>query len=128
MAVKIRIWNGFIMRGRIGKKSIASKLRFSFLILALLGVIIGTFGVVSLQLVGGSAEDLYNENILGLTTISNTFAEFQSVRNRLTQLLFVASDDNVADMVTSATQTVSELEEKREDSVNSDQEIGRAHV
>jgi len=109
------------MRGRIGKKSIASKLRFSFLILALLGVIIGTFGVVSLQLVGGSAEDLYNENILGLTTISNTFAEFQSVRNRLTQLLFVASDDNVADMVTSATQTVSELEEKREDSVNSDQ-------
>jgi len=103
---------GLLMKKWLKKQSIAAKLIISFVILALIGVIIGLFGIGSLHMVKSSADDLYNENILGLTTISSTYAEFQSVRNRLTQLLFVASDKGIADMVSSATQSASETEVK----------------
>jgi methyl-accepting chemotaxis protein len=114
MGYAVKIW--------LEKQSIATKLILSFVIMALIGVIIGLFGIGSLRMVVGSANDLYHENILGLTTISNTYAEFQNVQNRLTQLLFVASDERVADTVSSATQniddpdTVSSVTESSDDS------------
>jgi methyl-accepting chemotaxis protein len=67
-------------------KSISAKLMLGFLVIAMISVIVGAVGIVSLASLGGSVDQLYNQNLKGVKYSGSTATNFQMVRYNILRL------------------------------------------
>ena len=72
---------------------ISRKLTVGFLLVIILGIVIGAVGVYNLVVLAGNEKDVYNDSTLGAISIGNATASFLNIRVCIGDLVIHQNDD-----------------------------------